>query len=38
MPGFKLQPNLIALRAFLGPEVFLFFSGQAYSFTAVALI
>ena len=27
MPGFELQPNLIASRAFLGLEVFLPFSG-----------
>jgi len=36
--GFKLQPDLIALCASLGPEVFLPFSSQAYSLTAIALI
>jgi len=36
--GFKLQPDLIALYASLGLEVFLPFSGRAYSLAAVALV
>jgi len=36
--GFKLQPNLIASCASLGPEVFFPFGGRAYSFTTVVLI